>query len=187
MKLILASTSPRRRELLTTLDVPFDVVPPTFVETNSERSAAEETLYFAEQKARSIAAEYSNALILGSDTLIACGGEKLGKPRDPADAHRILSYLSGRIHELYTAVALLNTASQQCRHHLEIVRVRFRALSEAEIAQYIATGEPMGKAGAYAAQEKGQHLIEYIEGDRNAVIGLPLDPIKAWLTEYGIL
>lgn len=186
MKLYLASTSPRRHELLSTLNIPFEVIPPAFEEKTTSLPASEEALYFSEQKARSVASLCPNALILASDTLIDCEGTKLGKPNDSQEAHRMLNLLSGKTHFLYTAVVLFNTQDQSLKKHLEKVEVTFHKLSDTEIQDYVASGEALGKAGAYAIQGKGGELIERIEGDRNAVIGLPLEPIRQWLENLSI-
>jgi len=174
MKLYLASTSPRRRELLATLGHPFETIAPAFEERPTGRSAPEEALWFAEQKARSVAPLCPNALILASDTLIALGDAIFGKPADLQEAKRMLSALSGQTHDLYTAVALLNTSDSSLKKGIEQVRVTFKTLSEEEIQKYTDSGEPMGKAGAYAIQGMGAQLISKVEGDIQTVIGLPL-------------
>ena len=179
--LVLASTSPRRIELLKSLGIDFQTVAPPFEETPTSLQAGEEALYFAEQKARSVADRCPNSLVLASDTLIECEGEKLGKPKDKNDAERMLKHLSGKTHNLYTAVVLLNTAKGSLKKHLETVKVTFKPLSQVQIDDYVASGEPMGKAGGYAIQEKGNELVQKIEGDINAVIGLTLKLIKEWL------
>lgn len=184
MQLILASTSPRRRELLATLGIPFDVVAPRFEESTTTLSAAQEALHFAEQKARSVATDHPRALILASDTLVACEERKLGKPRDEREAKEMLRLLSGKAHDLYTAVVLLDSVTGEEKKHVEKAVVSFYSLTEEQIEDYVATGEPMGKAGAYAVQGIGKSLVANVEGDINAVIGLPLESIKRWLKAY---
>lgn len=143
----------------------------------------DEAIFFAEQKARSVTELYPNALILGCDTLIACDDEKLGKPRDADDAYRILFQLAGRSHRVLTAVVLIDSTKGSIRRHLESAEVGFKRLSESEIRGYIATGEPMGKAGGYAIQGMARKLlIESVEGDEEAVIGLPLRIVRGWLS-----
>lgn len=181
MQLILASTSPRRRELLASLGIPFEIITPRFEESATSLPPAAEALHFAEQKARSVGADHPGSLILASDTLVACEGRKLGKPRDEAEAKEMLTLLSGKAHELYTAVVLLDSETGKEIKHVEHVTVHFHPLNEKQILDYIATGEPMGKAGAYAVQGIGKALVATVEGDINAVIGLPLEPIKQWL------
>lgn len=183
MQLILASTSPRRRELLATLGIPFEVVAPRFEERSTTLSPAHESLYFAEQKARSVASRHPDSLILASDTLVACDQRKLGKPCDETEAKQMLRLLSGKTHDLYTAVVLLDTVTGEEKKHVEQVAVRFHRLTEQQIEDYVATGEAMGKAGAYAVQGIGKSLVAEVEGDINAVIGLPLESIRRWLEE----
>ncbi len=181
-KLHLASTSPRRQELLKQLGIDFEVVAPRFEESPTGRPPQEECLFFAREKALSVAAELPNAWILGCDTLIACEGLILGKPKDAADAFRILKTLSGKTHQVLSAVVLLNTATGDRKEHVEIAQVRFRNLEDQTIRDYIATGEPMGKTGAYAVQGLARKLlIESVEGEEVAVIGLPLKILKEWL------
>ncbi|MBI4374529.1 MAG: septum formation protein Maf [Deltaproteobacteria bacterium] len=182
-KIFLASTSPRRRELFGTLGIPFEVIPPRFEEAPTDLPAAAEALYFSEQKARSVEIDCPNALIIASDTLIDIEGMKLGKPRDAEEAVEMLSRLSGKSHTLYTAVVLLDTESGVLKKQLERVTVTFWPLTRKVIEEYVATGESLGKAGAYAIQEKGQALISKVEGDLQAVVGLPLRVVKEWLKE----
>jgi septum formation protein len=190
--LYLASTSPRRKDLLSRLKIPFLVVPPPFEETPTELPARDEALLFAERKARSVAEVIMKSggegWVLGADTLIACEGEILGKPKDEKDACRILRRLSGRTHEVHTSVALLDVAtSKVLRHGVETARVTFRPMTDEEIRSYVATGEPMGKAGAYAVQGKARSLfIENVEGDEEAVVGLPIALVAKWLKEVGL-
>lgn len=184
--LLLASTSPRRKDLLQSLGVPFKIVAPKFEETPTSLAPTAECLLFAEEKARSVLADHPDAWVLGSDTLIDCDGEKLGKPIDTEDAVRILTKLSGRTHLVHTAVVLLGGGKES--KHVETARVTFRAMTETEIRSYIATGEPMGKAGAYAVQGRARGLfITNVEGDEEAVIGLPVALVKSWLKEIGLI
>jgi septum formation protein len=189
--LYLASTSPRRRTLLARLGVPFQVVAPPFEEIPTGRPPKLECLYFAEQKARAAALaikkDGGRGCILAADTLIACQGEILGKPQDDADAFRILRKLSGKTHEVHTAVALVDSESEELlRDGVETARVRFRPLTDDEIRAYVSTGEPTGKAGAYAVQGRARKLlIENVEGDEEAVIGLPVALVAKWLQELG--
>ncbi len=181
MKLFLASSSPRRRELLQRLQIPFEVIDPHFEETPTDFSPGAEALYFAEQKARSVANDCPNSLILASDTLVALGEKKLGKPADANDAIRMLQELSGKTHQIYTAIALLNSNDQSIKTHLETASVTFRTLLTQEIADYVATGEPLDKAGAYAIQGGAKNFATKVDGDLNAVIGLPLEALKELL------
>lgn len=182
MKLYLASTSPRRRELLQSLKIPFDIIKPAFEESPTQLSPAQEALYFAEQKARSVASVCPHSLIIGSDTLIECDGEKLGKPKDTQEARRFLKKLSGRSHSVLTAVVLLNTEDGTLKTHLEKVTVTFHDLVDQDIESSILSGEALDKAGAYAIQEMGKKFIQKIEGEQEVVIGLPLKILRKWLS-----
>lgn len=179
-KLILASTSPRRRELLSRLKLPYEVVAPSYEEKETGLSPEDECRHHAEHKARSVAALYPADRVLGCDTLIACDDEIIGKPKDTADAVRILQKLSGREHRVLSAVFLIDPDNGP-KKHLEVVRVVFRSLSQDQIENYVATGEPMGKAGAYAIQGQGRAFIASVDGEEEAVIGLPLIILKKWL------
>lgn len=193
MPFYLASTSPRRKDLLSRLKTPFVVVAPPFEETPTSLPPREECLLFAERKARSagevLRTTGGEGWVLAADTLISFEGEILGKPKDAEDAFRILKKLAGRTHEVHTAVALLDLKTQKIhRHDVETARVTFRPMSEGEIRAYVATGEPIGKAGAYAAQGAARgRFIEKIEGDEEAVIGLPVALVAKWLKEVGLI
>lgn len=187
MRIILASTSPRRRDILALLGVPFEVRPPDFRETTrDDLTADEEALELALGKARSIASVEPEALVVGGDTLIALDREKIGKPEDAADAASILRRLSGRTHRILTGVALIHRATGREQSHLERVEVLMRHSTDAEIADYVAQGESMDKAGAYSIQGKGHRLIESIRGDYLAAVGLPLRPIADYLRNAGV-
>lgn len=182
MRLILASTSPRRREILSLLGVPFETIDPSFEEIITEsRPIDQEVLDFAAAKALSVAATQRGAVVIGSDTMIAIDGEKLGKPKDSSDAKRMLRDLGGKSHRIYTAVAIVDGAGGSGLRALEEVSVKMRAYSEKEIEDYLACGESLDKAGAYSIQGKGSRLIETIEGDYLAAVGLPLKPIAGYL------
>lgn len=182
MKLYLASTSPRRRDLLSTLGIPFEIISPLFEETPTHLSPQEEALYFAEQKARSVADQYPDSLIIGSDTLIDFEGKKLGKPKDSQDAQNMLQALSGKSHHVISAVALLNTTSGDIKINSDTATVYFKTLTPAQINDYVVTGEPMDKAGSYAIQGIGQSLIEKYEGSLDTIIGLPTEILKKLLS-----
>lgn len=172
--MILASASPRRRELLSYILPEFDVVPSGIDET-AAGSPAKQVAKLAADKAADIAAAHPDALVIGSDTLVALGGRVLGKPADADDAYRMLRMLSGRVHRVYTGVAVV------CDGHMHVAvestRVRFARMSDEEIRDYIATGEPMDKAGAYGIQGFGGKFIRGIHGDYYNVMGLPLNTL----------
>ena len=182
MKLVLASSSPRRRALLASLGIPFETVTPRFEERPTNLSADAEALHFAEEKARSVASLFPGARILAADTLIDCEGEKIGKPADAKDARKILKKLLGKTHRVYTAVVLLEVASGELERHIEKVDVTFRPLTPAEIDSYVATGEPLGKAGGSAIQGEGRRLVVRLDGDEEAAVGLPLNVVRRWLS-----
>jgi len=180
--LVLASTSPRRKEILARLGLPFEVVAPLFEEVAVDgRSARDEAMRFAEAKARSISDRFPRHLIIGSDTLIDCAGEKIGKPRDADDARRILRRLVGRTHTVWTAVAIVDTTRPTTTVTVEGAQVTMKPVGDIEIARYVTTGEPLDKAGAYAIQGGAAAWIEKCEGDPLAVIGLSLAPIMTYL------
>lgn len=187
MRIILASTSPRRRDILTLLGVPFDVRPPDFEETTREELTPEaEALELALGKARSITAGEPDALVLGGDTLIALGHEKIGKPEDSEHAASILRRLSGQTHRILTAVAVVHSATGREATHLERIDVCMRHSTDVEIADYVARGESMDKAGAYSIQGDGHRLIESMRGDYLAAVGLPLRPVAQYLQSFGV-
>ncbi|MDC4224243.1 MAG: Maf family protein [Candidatus Manganitrophus sp.] len=186
-EIILASTSPRRREILSLLGLPFRAVPPPFEEILSEkRSISEEVITFAEGKARSVMDDFPESIIIGSDTLIECEGEKVGKPRGPEDANKILRRLSGRSHRIWTAVSLIDPRQSAVETSIETIQVAMQIMDEAEINRYVATGEPLDKAGAYSLQGKGRRFIKRLEGDYLAAVGLPLKPIVSFLRRHEI-
>lgn len=187
MRLILASTSPRRHELLTLLGVPFDVVAPPFIEqVQPQLSAEEQAVEFAAGKARSCQSSCPDALILGSDTLINLGAEVLGKPVDVADAEVMLRRLAGQMHRIVTAVALAGLEPDRCDVRLAEVQVTMKPLNEVSLAAYLQTGDSLGKAGAYSIQGGGAAFIERIEGDYTAAVGLPLRLVAEMLRQRGL-
>ena len=186
MRIILASTSPRRRDILSLLGLPFEVRDPDFQETTRDDLTPEaEAVELALGKARSIAAGEPDALVVGGDTLIAVDHEKIGKPADPDDAAWILRRLSGRTHRILTGLALIDSTTQVEEAHLERVEVRMRRSTDADISRYLARGESLDKAGAYSIQGEGHRLIESMRGDYLAAVGMPLRPIARYLQRYG--
>ena len=181
MRLILASTSPRRREILSLLGLPFDAIAPEFDETVSAHlSIEDEVLDFAVGKARSVAVHHPEAIVIGSDTMIFLDGAKIGKPLDPADAKRILRLLSGRTHLIYTSVAIIDGGGDGLQMTAK-VSVDMRPYDDNAINRYLACDESMDKAGAYSIQGQGSKLIARIDGDFLAAVGMPLRPIAEYL------
>lgn len=180
--LILASQSPRRNELLKQLQIPFEVSAPDYEEiSNPKFSPEEEVKRFAREKAISLQPRFPHHLILGSDTLVALEGVKMGKPQDDKEAFKMLQALSGRTHQVLTGVCLLDSETDKFWEEVVVTEVKMKAFSEAEAEAYVATGEPLGKAGAYAIQGQGRNLVESWEGDFNNVVGLPLEAVKRLL------
>lgn len=187
MQLILASTSPRRRELLTLLKIPFEVRSPSFDERlRSDRSAVEQVTCFAVGKARSVAMQEPAAVVLGSDTVIELDHQVLGKPADMTQARAMLRGLAGRDHHVHTAVALVSVMRKLETATLSTATVRMKGYDEQMYERYLATGESLGKAGAYSIQGQGGELIASIEGDFPTVVGLPLRLVAALLAQAGL-
>lgn len=183
---MLASASPRRRELLSSLGVDYDIVVPDVDEESVQSdSPAELAQGRALLKARAAAELVPGAIAIGADTIVVCDGEVLGKPRDAADAKRLLEKLSGRTHVVITGVAVCE-AGGECLVDRAETEVRFRPLTREEIERYVATGEPMDKAGAYGIQGKGALLVEHIVGDYFNVVGLPLVLLASMLRRFGV-
>jgi septum formation protein len=187
MRVILASTSPRRREILTLLGLPFETIAPTFAETvSSYRSVAEEVLGFAFGKAQSVASDNPESIVIGSDTMILLRGQKIGKPEGIDHAKQILRSLADTTHRIFTSVVIVDGFGGPGLKVVEQVSVRMRSYSEAEIEHYLACNESLDKAGGYSIQGQGRALIESIDGDYLAAVGLPLKPIVDYLNSRGI-
>ncbi len=187
MPLVLASTSPRRKELLALLQLPFEVADPEYNELiHAEVPPEAQAWTFALGKAQSCARRHAGSLVLGSDTLIAVGETVLGKPADRAQANAMLRRLRGRDHRIFTAVALYDPARNVQDVAVEIVQVTMKPFSDAELEAYLATEEWRGKAGAYSIQGQGGSLIERIEGDFTAAVGLPLRLTASLLAKHGL-
>lgn len=187
MRLILASTSPRRREILALLHVPFEVIAPEFAElTADHRTIEDEVADFAARKAESVARKHPQSIVIGSDTMISINSEKIGKPTDRADAKRILRTLAGNLHRILTSVVIIDGCAGPGLSIVEEVTVCMRRYSETDIDDYLAHDESLDKAGAYSIQGKGRALIESIQGDYLAAVGLPLRPIADYLAKRGI-
>ena len=184
-RVVLASSSPRRRDLLNLIGIEHEVRPPNIDETmrpgEVPRRHAER---LAREKASAIATRDPDLITIGADTVVVINRRVLGKPKDKNDAARMLSMLSGREHTVVTAVAV--SRGRKLRSAIEEVRVRFRVLHDDEIEAYIATGEPMDKAGAYGIQGYGATIVERVEGDYFAVMGLPLVRLVGLMRDVGV-
>jgi septum formation protein len=185
VRVVLASQSPRRRELLTLIGIPHEVRPADIDERvlPGERPAPHAER-LARTKALAIARDEPDAVTIGSDTIVVVDGDILGKPGDGAEARRMLRRLSGREHVVFTAVAVARGG--RVASSVEEVTVGFRELSDAEIDAYVATGEPMDKAGAYGIQGYGATIVERIDGDYFAVMGLALGRMVRLMRELGV-
>jgi septum formation protein len=185
-KLILASASPRRQELLLHAGIEFEVSP---AEISEERYPGEAPLNYAlrlaQEKASKVAARFPNDYVLGADTIVIVDDEVLGKPRDSQDAARMLTMLSGRGHQVTTAVSVVApgrpTDTRSCT-----TAVYFRKLDEDEIERYVASGEPLDKAGAYAIQGGAARWVVRLEGDYSNVVGLPVPLVAEMLRRHGL-
>ena len=174
--LILASASPRRRELLRGLGVPFRVVPSRASEETVERQPRRLVLELALRKAESVASRRKGALVLGADTIVWCAGHILQKPADRDEARRILARLNGRWHRVYTGVALVDAGSGRSWSAVAVSRVKARRLPAAQLDRM--AGNHMDKAGAYAVQDSNDPFIETVRGPFDNVVGLPLDTVR---------
>jgi septum formation protein len=186
LRLILASESPRREALLRQVGLEFEIVPSGADEQIAEGAPpAESAERLALEKARRVASGRSAGLVIGADTVVVLEGAILGKPAGPREAAEMLRRLSGREHQVITGVAVVDAATGAERSDSVATRVRFAPLGEETIARYVATGEPLDKAGAYAIQGFGALLIEGIQGCYPNVVGLPLRRLAELLAEFG--
>jgi septum formation protein len=184
-RVVLASASPRRRDLLNLIGIAHEVRPANIDETMRPREAPRRYAErLAREKASAIATRDPDLITIGADTVVVIDRKVLGKPADAADAARMLRMLSGREHTVITAVAVAR--GRKLRSAIEEVRVKFRRLRDDEIEAYIAMGEPMDKAGAYGIQGYGATIVERIEGDYFAVMGLPLVRLVGLMRDVGV-
>ena len=183
-QLVLASASPRRRELLASLGVHPIVRPAEIDETPGATEAPRDHVgRLAGEKAR--AAARPGELVLAADTIVVLDGEILGKPRDPADAERTLARLAGREHLVHTGVALLEVDAERSVAGIETTRVTLGPLTPDEVGWYVATGEPLDKAGSYAVQGTGALFVDAVDGNYSNVVGLPLPLVRRLFRELG--
>lgn len=183
-KLILASTSPRRSDLLTEAGISFEVRPAYIEElSDPELSARELCLVNAESKALEVATRFPAHVVLGADTVVALDNRTFGKPRDLAEARTMLEALCGRVHEVLTGVCLMHRDTNKMCRFVESTRVKFRSRDAVDLDAYLASINPLDKAGAYSAQEDNGRLIEQLEGLISNVVGLPVERVQAALQE----
>ncbi|WP_417513552.1 Maf family protein [Marinobacter sp.] len=182
--IILASASPRRAELLEQIGVAFSVQPAHIDETpGMAEMPGDYVERLAREKALAIAASFPHGLVIGSDTSVVLDNVILGKPSDEREARTMLAELSARTHQVMTAIALMHGG--RCESRLVTTEVTFRRLQESEIAAYVATGEPMDKAGSYGIQGLGGIFVKELKGSYSAVVGLPLQETAAMLADAG--
>jgi nucleoside triphosphate pyrophosphatase len=186
-RLILASASPRRTELLNLIGVEHSVLPADVDESHDVPSEpGEHVSVLAERKALAIAVNHPEALVLGSDTIVYHDGDILGKPRDFEHAVELVSRLAGNFHQVFSGVALAGPSGREVASSFEVTRVKFRELGKEEIRRYVATEEPLDKAGAYGIQGYGATLVEKVDGCYFNVMGLPLVRLVSMLASRGI-
>ena len=188
-RIVLASSSPRRRELLSTLGLGFDVIHPSPDETVSGNETPEDfVLRVSAEKASSVSRTLGEGVVvIGADTVVVVDGEILGKPRDPEDASSMLRKLSGKEHHVYTAFSIVRPKNEILHSEIVDTRVRVKPLAASEIEGYIKTGEPMDKAGAYGIQGIGSFMVGGFEGSYSNVVGLPVEELLAALKKLGIV
>ncbi len=173
--IILASGSPRRQELMKMAGLKFIILPSDIPENVPESVPLEKRSGFlAELKASAMSVFHPRDIIIGADTTVLCQGRLMGKPKDEAEAKEMLQFLSGKVHSVFTGVSLIYSDEEDADTFISETKVEFYELSEAEIDAYVASGEPMDKAGAYGIQGKGCRLVKRIEGDYFTVVGLPI-------------
>lgn len=183
-RLILASGSPRRRELLSKMGYTFEICTPD-VDEHVPGHACDIVRTLAVRKGRAAAEHFASGVIIASDTLVSLDGAPLGKPEDAADARRMLRALSGREHEVFSGVCLIDATTGREEARVDRTGVRFRSLTDEEIDAYIATGEPMDKAGAYAIQGGAGAFVEGLDGSFENVMGFPVDVVSEMLKQFG--
>ncbi len=185
-RLILASSSPRRADLLSQIGLTFEIYPSDIEEPsfNGSVTPASATQQLASMKAKSVAERYTEGVIIGADTLVAYKNELLGKPDNPEHARSILKKLSGKKHKVVTGVCLINVELSKEVTWNEVTKVHFRELNPMEIEEYVNCGEPLDKAGAYGIQGRGAAFVNRIEGCYFNVVGLPLASLIEQLSDF---
>lgn len=184
MRLILASGSPRRKEILSYLSIPFEVITSNFEEKIDENKPLEEEIKrLSKEKANTVFKENKDSIVIGADTIVTIKNKILGKPKNKEEAYQMLKLLSNKKHAVITGVTIIS--EEKTETFASISNVYFNKLTDKEINNYIATGEPMDKAGAYAIQGIGSKFISKIDGDYYAIMGLPINEIYKRLKAFG--
>ena len=185
-RIILASGSPRRKELLTQIGVTFEIQKAEGEEIITSSVPTEVVKELSLQKAQEVAAKYGGDIVIGADTVVAAEGQILGKPRDKEDAMRMLRMLQGKEHEVITGVAVLLKEQQKVISFAEVTKVHVFPMTEAQMEAYVESGEPMDKAGSYGIQGKFAAYVSGIEGDYNNVVGLPIGRLYQEVLAAGV-
>lgn len=187
LRVILASQSPRRKELLDAMGVAFEVIPSSFDGTLDDNRPPEQVaIDLALGKANEVAGKYPDAVVIGSDTIVTIGGKQLEKPGSDEEAHRMLRLLSGTHHEVTTSLAVIYKAEGAVLTAADTTKVYFKPYNEEAVATYVATGDPLDKAGAYGIQSGAAPLIDFIEGRYDTVIGLPTHRLAGLLSQVSV-
>ncbi|AQS59964.1 Maf family protein [Desulforamulus ferrireducens] len=185
--IILASASPRRQELLANLGLNFEIKISDVDESLDEQTPpAQQVEQLAERKARAVAAQLTQGLVIGADTLVTLNNQVLGKPKDRREAIEMIKQLQGRSHEVYTGLAVIDAATDKAVITHQATAVRFKSLTMEQIERYVDTGEPYDKAGAYAVQGKASVFIDSIRGCYFNVVGLPVAKLADVLKVFGV-
>lgn len=189
-KIVLASTSFRRQELLRWTGVPFEIVAPNFEELpyNSKKTPSIQAymITLSLGKALSVSDQFPDSIILSGDTMMQLGDELIGKPKDLDDARVILHKFSGATHKALTAVSIIDTSANKSMSDIVETKVLFKKLSDEQIEKYVQTSEPLGKAGAYAINHGAKAFVDHVEGSMTNVIGFPLVRVCELLAEFGV-
>lgn len=183
--MILASASPRRKEILENFGFSFKTIVKNIDEISNKSTAVEKIKDIAEKKAKAVAEDFPNEYVVGADTAVVVDGKILGKPHNRLEAFNMLKSLSGKSHEVITAFSFINLTEKILYSDCEVTKVYFKTLTDDEINWYIDTKEPMDKAGAYGIQGKGAFFVEKIEGDFFSVMGFPLGKFIRFLSSAG--
>lgn len=186
-KLILASNSQTRKKLLTDASLVFEVDPSSYEEDMTLKMSPKElVMHLSRGKAEDVAKRHKDAVILGADSIIVYKDKILGKPHTPEKAKEMLKMLNGMQHSAFSGFTIIDTKTKNIISKAGETKVFFRNMTDKEIDDYVATGEPLNKAGAYAIQELGGKLIEKIEGSKSNVSGLPMEEVMKYLKEFGV-
>ncbi|MBO7359318.1 MAG: septum formation protein Maf [Clostridia bacterium] len=186
-RVVLASSSPRRREILEKLGIAFDIIPSNADESGVTGRADETVMILAKRKAESVAGNLNDSLVIGCDTLVALENDVFGKPESTAQAEEMLSRLSGNTHRVLSGLCLIDTVTGETRVSREETFVSFRGLSTEEIRAYVLSGEPMDKAGAYAIQGGAGRFVSEVNGSYDNIVGFPSELFLREVRQMGIL